>query len=576
MLRKSHHWIKKTKCKLGFGTVLLTAFAVMGASSISGPKVIIDYRYEEAATSKLVNGVAELALPAAEFGSPRLSTDPGIEKTIFLVKVGKTLQQSLKDFEEACSNEPYHPPVMPPPPMPTAQVTAPRPPMPHPQPTPVPCRPGDPRCWHPPVVNRCQPRATEIGRNLSAMVEKLADELLALETRYPTIQDAKVNELLDLGQKLSVNISKGIVYRPTPVPPRPYPMPGPGPAPRPAPQPMPGPAPNPRGGLVVTAGGAKDMAYIRKVILDGGVPAEENLAMEGLLSEFALPLMNAAECRELICIQPAAMVDMNQKKLFIQIAMNSAVTEESFHRKPLNLGLVIDISGSMGANDLTEKSRLEWAKDAAIRTINKLSEEDLLSIVIFDTESELLLRPTPVADKARLIELVSKLGTRGSTNLESGLRLGFEQVSAGLNRARENRVILITDAGLNTGVTDESSLVRLVGDFANEGIGLTAIGIGENFNEEFVRAITLSEGGNYIFAQSGAKIAESFQAFDFLVSPVAFNFKAQLELQNVAARLAHAYGVPAKDDQPVQELINIRTLFFAGSGGGALLLEYDL
>ena len=66
-----------------------------------------------------------------------------------------------------------------------------------------------------------------------------------------------------------------------------------------------------------------------------------------------------------------------------------------------------------------------------------------------------------------------------------------------------------------------------------------------------------------------------FESFDFLVTPVAYNFKAKLDLGNMAAKLSKAYGIPAKEGAPVQELVNIQTLFFS-KAGGAMLLEYDL
>ena len=66
-----------------------------------------------------------------------------------------------------------------------------------------------------------------------------------------------------------------------------------------------------------------------------------------------------------------------------------------------------------------------------------------------------------------------------------------------------------------------------------------------------------------------------FDSFDYLVTPVAYDFKAELDLSSINATLVRAYGVPADKDEPVRELINIRTLFFS-EAGGAILLEYKL
>jgi len=239
---------------------------------------------------------------------------------------------------------------------------------------------------------------------------------------------------------------------------------------------------------------------------------------------------------------------------------------------------VVDISGSMNARDNTEKSRWEWAKDAMIHTINELNQEDILSIVIFDTKSEVLLPAQNVTDKDSIIELVTALKTRGSTNLDAGLRDGFEQVSSRLFDAEgfENRVILISDARLNTGMTDDAPLLKLVTDFANENIGLTAIGLGENFNQKFVEVVNKSRGGNSIYAHSGKDMKRYFDSFNLLVTPVAYNFKVALELVEINATFARAYGVPGSEEGRLSSLIDVQTLFFGGDAGGAILLEYDL
>src|SRR5690606_23234863 len=136
----------------------------------------------------------------------------------------------------------------------------------------------------------------------------------------------------------------------------------------------------------------------------------------------------------------------------------------------------------------------------------------------------------------------------------------------------ENRVILISYAVFCLKKKSESSLLKLVTNYANEGIGLTAIGLGLNFNQDFIHGITQSKAGNYVFVHSGKDMFRYFESFNYLVTPVAFNFKASLEIEGLGTKLVRAYGVPAKEDAPVQELIDIQTLFFSEGAGGTILL----
>jgi len=298
--------------------------------------------------------------------------------------------------------------------------------------------------------------------------------------------------------------------------------------------------------------------------------------MEGFLSEFDLPLNNMG-CDKLICVQPAILIDQKKGKLFVQVGMNSSVTEKNFKRKNLNLSVVLDVSGSMGANDGTAKSRIEWAKDALRETLAKLNPSDYFSIILFDSTHSVLLDTVLVENKDSILKLIDTIYPRGSTNLESGLRKGFELVESRIEPGYENRVILISDAGLNTGVTDPRSLLRLVTDYSSMGIGLTSIGIGENFNQEFIHNITMSRGGSYIFVNSGKEMNNYFENFDFLVTPVAYNFKTSLNFLGSSAKFVKAYGIPqAKGEGSSLAISNVATLFFVGEGGGAIILEYDI
>ncbi len=69
-----------------------------------------------------------------------------------------------------------------------------------------------------------------------------------------------------------------------------------------------------------------------------------------------------------------------------------------------------------------------------------------------------------------------------------------------------------------------------------------------------------------------------FKNFDFLVTPIAYSFKAFIK-SNYDLKLLEAYGVPKFPDDDAtkeQEMISVQTLFFAGEGGGTILLEYEL
>ncbi|MFC2074907.1 VWA domain-containing protein [Bdellovibrionota bacterium] len=499
----------------------------------------LNWRYQTAEDGSFRSQKSSVVIPEISLNQQFAVTDKGITKTIFLVNLANTMKKSLKDFSEAC-RDPF-------------------PSQPHPILLSKPVNPGVVHSIPTPILPNpytdCTNEMKIVGDDLFGKIDSLNAELMQNST---LLSDENIVEMLDLARKLAKNMkeTEEPVY---------YPMDG-----------------NVRmelafaGGLNVTGGGAQDIDHFRKMVDDGYVPSSESLTVEGFLSEFDLSLESSG-CDQLICMHPALAVDITDdtKKVYLQIGMNSNVSKETFERKPLNLSVVLDISGSMSATDNTEKSRIEWAKEVLTHTINQLNEGDVLSVVLFNQESELLFAPTDVTDKEALIKLVNSLEAGGSTNLEAGLRDGFELVSENLIAGYENRVILISDAGLNTGVTDQANLLRLVTDFADEGIGLTAIGLGLNFNQDFIHGITMSHGGNYIFVHSGKKMAKFFRSFNYLVTPVAYNLKARIDLNGLKAKLVNAYGVPSSENEPLRDIVNLKTLFFSEEGGG-ILLEYVL
>lgn len=515
--------------------VLLATLLILTAPAFAAPSVEVSWRYERADNAQVKRGSQSVDIPAAR-GRALVSTDPGIEKTILLAEVVDGVLGSLERYERACA--PRRPPLVP--------------------------------DW------RERPEPWSCAAQREAIGEALRRDIAGWSARLYANQlirsDPEVAEVLDVLRGLAENMEEGgepvggfeepRVLRAVPLDAG-------------AAASMSAAA---GGGLNVTGGGAQDFGYFRKLVEDGYVPKAESLTVEGFLREFDLPLVNAPRCAELICVGPAVAVDPESGRLYVQLGMSSSVTSETFQRKPLNLAVVLDISGSMGATDGTEQSRLAWAKDALVQTIEELDGNDLLSIVIFDTNSEILLRPERVRDRARIIQKVRALETRGSTNLEAGLRDGYRLVGENRDRLRgyEHRVILISDAGLNTGVTDPAALLRLVTNNASEGIGLTALGLGENFNQDFIHGIANSRGGNYLYVHSGEDMVRYFDAFDYLVTPVAHDFKVGLTVKGVQARLIAAYGVATEEGgQPARDLIDLETLFFSEEGG-AILLEYEL
>ena len=333
--------------------------------------------------------------------------------------------------------------------------------------------------------------------------------------------------------------------------------------------------------LTLTAGGAQDNEHFTQLVAQGEVPSESEFSFEGCFSEFDLRL-DLPKTRNTVAIHPAVAIDLDSRNLFLQMSLYSVITEEGFQRKPLNLSVVLDISDSMSDTDNTKFSRLTWAKLAILRVLKTMTtfhqdtgSQDRLSIVLFNNKATVFLKPDFLSNYNEIFEGIARLKARGYTNLYRGLEKGFELVQKHFDDARENRVILITDAGANLGNISPNTNHEMVSRYAEDGIGLTVIAIGSTLDDKLVKAVSEAKGGNYVFLQSPKKLNKLFSQFNFLVSPVAYDVQASM-INIPGYRFKQAYGIPSSEDMAGEGFLSINTLFFASAyEGGGILLKYE-
>ena len=195
-------------------------------------------------------------------------------------------------------------------------------------------------------------------------------------------------------------------------------------------------------------------------------------------------------------------------------------------RRPVNLSVVLDRSGSMGSEQKIENAR------AAVRAlIDQLRRGDYFSLVIYDDEVDVLIRSARVTDKELLRRLVDEITPRGWTNLGGGLVEGIRQAERHAGEEFVNRVILLSDGLANRGITDPGSLGELTVRASRRGISLTTIGMGWDFNEHLMVSLAEQGGGNYYFIESPRDLASVFRReFDLLGDVVATSAVIELEL----------------------------------------------
>ncbi|GIL15498.1 MAG: VWA domain-containing protein [Chloroflexota bacterium] len=206
---------------------------------------------------------------------------------------------------------------------------------------------------------------------------------------------------------------------------------------------------------------------------------------------------------------------------------------------PLNFSFVLDRSGSMG-----DERKIEQLRDAVKHAIDLLDDDDIVSIVAFEDDAQVLVSSTTARDKNNLKRQVDKLNAGGGTHMEKGMREGLREVRKNLGPGRANQLVILTD-----GQTENEGQCRREGDNAGqEGIKIIALGLGNDWNETLLEDVAQRAGGNADLISQPHEIADKFQR---VVQEMQGNI-----VQNALLTLRLAQGVTPRKVWRVAPLIS--------------------
>lgn len=163
----------------------------------------------------------------------------------------------------------------------------------------------------------------------------------------------------------------------------------------------------------------------------------------------------------------------------------------------LNLTLVLDRSNSMSG------ARIEGLKHAGHQIVDNLDDNDIISVVTFNDRAETVIPATTVTDRPSLKARISMMAASGGTEIYHGLKAGVDENRKFLGPRLINHVILLTD-GHTYG--DQESCLELAGEASTEGIGISAMGLGYDWNDEFLDEIASRTGGNTVYINSANEV----------------------------------------------------------------------
>ncbi len=244
-----------------------------------------------------------------------------------------------------------------------------------------------------------------------------------------------------------------------------------------------------------------------------------------------------------------ASAEQDGDTLSVALAVKGAVPE----RQPLDLTMVVDRSCSMDA-----EGRMSYTKRGLNLMSDQLHDGDRVDLVVFDNEVCTPLKNYVVGrdDPDLLRRAINGMQPRGATDLNAGLQEAYGLAKAHRDTHRRNRrVMLLTDAQMNTGVINANVVSEIGKSFESQGIRLSGIGVGRDFNDKVLDMLTEKGKGAYVYIGSEAVVDRIFGVgFEGLTRTIAHDVQFALQLPDSLA-MERFYGeessTVASDIQPI-------------------------
>ena len=174
-------------------------------------------------------------------------------------------------------------------------------------------------------------------------------------------------------------------------------------------------------------------------------------------------------------------------------------------RSPVAVVLVIDKSWSM------KGEKLESVREAAAAFIRWMTRSDYIGVIAYSVSAEIIQPMTKAVEKQGIINNLHSIEPGTSTNLSAGW-LQAVQMLKGIdsNETTVKRILLLTDGLATAGIQEQDQLELVASGAAKEGIQVTTIGFGSDFNEDSLKGIAKAGLGNFYYIDTPEKTSDIF------------------------------------------------------------------
>jgi Ca-activated chloride channel family protein len=213
-------------------------------------------------------------------------------------------------------------------------------------------------------------------------------------------------------------------------------------------------------------------------------------------------------------------------------------------RQPVHLVYLVDVSGSMSSPD-----RLPLAKKSLALLTDTLKPGDTVALCTYAGSTRVVLPPTGIDDKTKILAGIASLDAGGGTAMSSGIQLAYDLASKTLVKGHVNRIVVLSDGDANIGNASHEQILRTVSQYKDKGITLSTVGFGSgNYRDTMMEQLADKGDGNYTYIDGEDHARKVFsQQVDGLLQVVARDVKIQVEFDPNIVRRYRLIGYENRD-----------------------------
>ena len=259
------------------------------------------------------------------------------------------------------------------------------------------------------------------------------------------------------------------------------------------------------------------------------VPSATTVTYEGIFNSTFFKLNSKEEKKALnLEISLASVINpiSKENEVWLGTLLKSKYDGQKIN-KLIDLSIAIDISGSMSG------ARINTAKQSLIQLIQKLNDDDNITISKFNNDSKPIFEYQKVSQLKSIdyVSEIEKLKAGGGTDIFKAFKVAYNLMTTeNCNKNKMRRIIIITD--MEDSINEE--LTKFCEKISHEGIYVTILGISSSFRTDMAEMTSHIKGANYVVIKESKDIKKYLvEDFEYLCFPDATDLSLEITTPNL-------------------------------------------